>query len=62
VVEATGSLILWDALAGLYDTLGFGAVDDEAFKALVLGRIIEPTSKPTPFGSWANLASTRRHG
>lgn len=45
VVEATGSLILWDALAGLYDTLGFGAVDDEAFKALVLGRIIEPTSK-----------------
>jgi hypothetical protein len=44
VVEATGSLILWDALAGLYDTLGFDAVDDEAFKAL--GRIIEPTSKP----------------
>jgi hypothetical protein len=45
VVEAAGSLILWDALAGLYDTLGFDAVDDEAFKALVLGRIIEPTSK-----------------
>ena len=45
VVEATGSLILWDALCGLYDALGFAAVDDEAFRALVLGRIIEPTSK-----------------
>jgi hypothetical protein len=45
VVEATGSLILWDALCGLYDALGFTAVDDEAFRALVLGRIVEPTSK-----------------
>jgi hypothetical protein len=45
VVEATGSLILWDALCGVYDALGFAAVDDEAFRALVLGRIVEPTSK-----------------
>lgn len=45
VVEATGSLILWDALCGLYDALGFAAVADEAFRALVLGRIVEPTSK-----------------
>lgn len=45
VVDATGSLILWDALCGLYDALGFAAVDDEAFRSLVLGRIIEPTSK-----------------
>jgi hypothetical protein len=45
VVEATGSLVLWDALVGLYDTLGFGVIRDEAFRALVLGRIIEPTSK-----------------
>lgn len=45
VVEATGSLILWDALCGLYDVLGFAGVGDEAFRALVLGRIIEPTSK-----------------
>jgi Transposase DDE domain len=45
VVEATSSLILWDALAGLYDALGFSAIRDEAFRALVLGRIIEPTSK-----------------
>jgi hypothetical protein len=32
VVEATGSLILWDALCGVYDALGFAAVDDEAFR------------------------------
>jgi hypothetical protein len=31
-VEATGSLILWDALCGVYDALGFAAVDDEAFR------------------------------
>lgn len=45
VVDATGSLILWEALFGLYDTLGFAAVADGAFRALVLGRIVEPTSK-----------------
>jgi hypothetical protein len=45
VVEATSSLILWDALGGLYETLGFSAIRDKAFRALVLGRIIEPTSK-----------------
>ena len=45
VVEATGSLILWDALSSVYDALGLSAVRDEAFRALVLGRIIEPTSK-----------------
>jgi hypothetical protein len=45
VVEATGSLILWEVLGGLYDALGFSAVADEAFRALVLGRIVEPTSK-----------------
>jgi hypothetical protein len=45
VVEATGSLILWEALAGVYESLGFTAITDEAFRALVLGRIIEPTSK-----------------
>jgi hypothetical protein len=45
VVDATGSLILWQALCGVYEALGFGAVGDEAFRALVLARIIEPTSK-----------------
>ena len=37
VVEATSSQILWNALSGLYDALGFAAAGDEAFRALVLG-------------------------
>lgn len=39
------SQLLWDVLGDAYGTLGFDAVgDDEAFKALVLARIVEPTS------------------
>jgi hypothetical protein len=45
VVEATSSQILWEALGGVYESLGFTAVCDDAFRALVLGRIVEPTSK-----------------
>lgn len=37
--------LLWDVLAGVYLRLGFDAVGDETFKALVLARIVEPTSK-----------------
>jgi hypothetical protein len=38
---------LWDALGRAYDSLGFdqAAGGDEVFRALVLARIIEPTSK-----------------
>ena len=38
---------LWDALGHAYQVLGFAAAtgDDEVFRALVLARIIEPTSK-----------------
>ncbi len=38
---------LWDALCRAYDSLGFDAAagEDEVFRALVLARIIEPTSK-----------------
>ena len=41
----TASLLLWNVLAEAYDRLGFDVIGDEAFKDLVLGRIIEPTSK-----------------
>ena len=34
VVATTSSVILWDALSGLYEALGFTAVRDEAFRAL----------------------------
>lgn len=37
--------LLWDVLNGVYDTLGFNAVDDPVFRQLVLARIIEPASK-----------------
>jgi hypothetical protein len=44
VVE-TASVHLWEVLAGAYGRLGFSALGDETFKALVLARIVEPTSK-----------------
>src|SRR5450759_880014 len=52
LVEGTASLLLWDALAGVYDQLGFDQLGDDAFKALVLGRIIEPTSKLDTLRCW----------
>lgn len=45
VVEGTASLILWQVLAGIYDDLGLDRLGDEAFRALALARVIEPTSK-----------------
>jgi Transposase DDE domain len=45
VVEGTASLILWETLGAIYEQLGFGQIHDDAFKALVLARMIEPTSK-----------------
>jgi hypothetical protein len=44
-VAGTRSQLLWEALEAAYARLGFDAVGDEAFKALVLCRVIEPTSK-----------------
>jgi hypothetical protein len=48
-LEVVGSRAghLWDALCGAYDPLGFdeAADGDVVFRALVLARIIEPTSK-----------------
>jgi hypothetical protein len=45
LVEGTASLIVWQALAAVYASLGFDQIADNAFKALVLARIVEPTSK-----------------
>jgi hypothetical protein len=44
-VVGTSALLLWDVLAGAYARLGFDTVGDDAFRALVLARIVEPTSK-----------------
>jgi transposase len=44
-VVATSSLVLWQVLTDAYTRLGFDKLADEAFRAMVLARIIEPTSK-----------------
>lgn len=46
-ITSSRSAHLWDALRRGYEVLGFdgAAGDDEAFRQLVLARIIEPTSK-----------------
>jgi hypothetical protein len=44
-VVRTFSSVLWDALEQLWVQLGFGLLDDEVFRRLVLARVVEPTSK-----------------
>ena len=44
-VVAMASQVLWDVLTGAYSRLGFDVVADDAFQAMVLARMIEPTSK-----------------
>ena len=43
-VVKTNSAVLFDALAGVYDSLGFDALGDEVFRDLVIARVVEPTS------------------
>lgn len=45
VVGASRSRILWRVLSKAYDDLGFDQLVDDAFRQLVLARIIEPASK-----------------
>lgn len=39
------SLLLWRVLSDAYSHLGFDVLGDEAFRAMVLARIVEPTCK-----------------
>lgn len=43
-VVATSSRLLYEAIGGIYDDLGFDALSDAAFRDLVIARIVEPTS------------------
>lgn len=43
-VLKTSSGLLYDALAGVYSSLGFDVVDDVVFRDLVIARVVEPTS------------------
>jgi len=45
VITGKRSALLWQVLTHVYAHLGFDAIGDEAFKQLVLARLIEPTSK-----------------
>ena len=45
VITGKTSAVLWRVLTGAYSRLGFDALDDDAFKQLVVARIVEPTSK-----------------
>lgn len=42
---STSSLLLWDVLTRAYTDLGFDVLGDNAFRAMVLARIVEPASK-----------------
>jgi len=61
VVVGTASQVLWDVLSDAYTRLGFGAVGDEAFKSLVLARIIEPTSKLAAIGVLEEIGMPAPH-
>jgi hypothetical protein len=43
-VLKTSSAVLFDALAGVYASLGFDALGDPVFRDLVIARVVEPTS------------------
>jgi hypothetical protein len=43
-VLKSSSALLYEALAGVYSSLGFDVVDDEVFRDLVIARVVEPTS------------------
>ena len=45
VITGKRSAVLWQVLSSVYDRLGFDALEDAAFRQLVLARIVEPTSK-----------------
>lgn len=45
MVTGSASEVLWKVLGGAYGRLGFDALADDAFRALVLARIVEPISK-----------------
>jgi len=44
-VVGTSAVLLWDVLTSAYARLGFDVLADEGFRAMVLARIVEPTSK-----------------
>ncbi|WP_226358447.1 hypothetical protein [Pseudonocardia sp. ICBG601] len=60
IVTESSSEVLWNVLIEAYRRLGFDQLADEAFRALVLARIVEPTSKSAAVGSSTSSAWPRR--
>jgi len=56
-VVATSSQLLWQVLTGAYAQLGLEVLADEAFRAMVLARIVEPTSKADSLRVLADLGA-----
>jgi hypothetical protein len=61
VVTGSASEVLRDVLTEAYRRLGFDTVADEAFRALVLARIVEPTSKLAAVGVLEELGVAAPH-
>jgi hypothetical protein len=61
VVTGSASEVLWNVLVDAYHRLGFDQVADEAFRALVLARIVEPTSKLAAVGVLGELGVPAPH-
>jgi hypothetical protein len=56
-VVGTSSLLLWRVLTDAYRRLGFDALADEAFRAIVLAQIVEPTSEADSLRVLADLGA-----
>ncbi len=61
VVTGTASRVLWDVLGSAYQQLGFHLLGDEAFRTLVLARIVGPTSKAAVAELLADLGVPAPH-
>jgi transposase len=60
-VVGVSSRILWQVLRDAYRELGFEAVGDEAFAAMVLARLIQPTSKAEAIGVLEDVGQVPPH-
>jgi len=58
-VVATAALLLWQVLTDAYRRLGFDALADEAFRAMVLARIVEPTRRMLPSIAYRSCVCSR---
>lgn len=61
VVTGTASQVLWDVLTDAYAGLGFDVLGDDAFRSMVLARIIEPASKLATTGILEELGVDAPH-